>query len=720
MPENTLRLLAIDDNTDNLITIRALIGEAFPSANLFTATSGAHGIELAISEDPHVILLDVVMPGMDGLAVCRQLKSDERSRHIPIIILTALKSDRQIRLEALEAGAEVFLAKPIDAVELIAQVKAMIKIKDAIIAQRIENEQLTSLVNERTLAIEKELAERRQTEKELQEANLKLKQTQAATLNLLEDLKLEMSAREKSEQALKSSEEKHRYISNTISDMAFSCKLDDKGNYFIDWMTGAVEKLTGYMIEEIFEKKCWRFLVLEEDIPLFETSVTGVLPGSSGRTELRIRKKDGSVSWIESYVECVAEGNSDSNFMLYGGIVDISERKRYESEILSARDKAEESDRLKSAFLANMSHEIRTPMNGIIGFSSLLNEPDLDDSERTRFVKIINDNCQQLLHIISDIIDISKIEAGLIDIETVDFSLNDVMDSLLENYLPKASRKGLSMSLHKDLLGDECIIAGDPSKTRQVLENLLTNALKFTSQGEINFGYRLVNDQLELFVEDTGIGIAPEHQVAVFDRFWQVETGLARQYGGTGLGLAISKAFVRKQGGDIYLDSMPGRGSKFLVNLPYHPASRKISTLPDELDQPGQIIGKNILVVEDEADNFEFLQIILRRLKLRILHAWNGAEALQIFKEHPEIDLILMDFKLPDFPGQEVTRSILKIRRDMPVIATTAYAMSGDREKAIQAGCIDYIAKPIRMEEIVGMLHQYLAGSRRLEVTNDQ
>lgn len=720
MPENTLRLLAIDDNTDNLITIRALITEAFPSAKLFTSTSGVQGIELAISEDPHVILLDVVMPGMDGLAVCRQLKSDERSRHIPIIILTALKSDRQIRLEALEAGAEVFLAKPIDAVELIAQVKAMIKIKDAVIAQRIENEQLTSLVNERTLAIEKELAERRQTEKELQEANLKLKQTQAATLNLLEDLKLEMSAREKSEQALKNSEEKHRYISTTISDMAFSCKLDDKGNYFIDWLTGAAEKLTGYTIEEIFEKKCWRFLVLEEDIPLFETKVTGVMRGSSGRAELRIRKKDGSVSWIESYVECVAEDSADYNFMLYGGIVDISERKRYESEILSARDKAEESDRLKSAFLANMSHEIRTPMNGIIGFSSLLNEPDLDDTERNRFVKIINDNCQQLLHIISDIIDISKIEAGLIDIETVDFNLNDMMDSLLENYLPKASRKGLSMSLHKDLLCDECIVGGDPSKTRQVLENLLTNALKFTSQGEINFGYRLVNDQLELFVEDTGIGISPEHQVAVFDRFWQVEAGLARQYGGTGLGLSISKAFIRKLGGDIYLESMPGKGSRFLVILPYHPKSQKISILTDKPDRPGQIIGKTILVVEDEADNFEFLQVILHKLKLRVLHAWNGAEALHIFKEHPEIDLILMDFKLPDIPGQEVTRTILKLRKDMPVIATTAYAMSGDREKAILAGCIDYIAKPIRMEEIVGMLHQYLLGGRRSEVSNDK
>ncbi|MCX6277866.1 MAG: response regulator [Bacteroidetes bacterium] len=580
MNDETIRLLAIDDNADNLITIRALISDAFPSATLHTALTGIHGIELAISEDPHVILLDVVMPGMDGLAVCRQLKADERSRHIPVIMLTALKSDRQIRVDAIESGAEAFLSKPLDEVELVAQVKAMIKIKAAGVLQRLEKEQLTSLVQERTLAIEKELLERRETEKKLQEANLKLQQTQAATLELIEDLKVEMAA-----------------------------------------------------------------------------------------------------------------------------------RTQNEAELIRAKEKAEQSDRLKSAFLANMSHEIRTPMNGIIGFSGLLSEPDVNIAERHHYIKVINDNCQQLLHIVSDIIDISKIEAGLIEIDIIDFCLNELMDSMLENYLPKATSKGLAIFLHKEMVCPACSIAGDQSKIRQALDNLLTNALKFTAKGQVNFGYRLIEGKLQFFVEDTGIGIAPEHQEVIFNRFWQVETGLARLYGGTGLGLSISRAFIRKLGGDIHVESQQGKGSRFIVNIPYNPSGVKPNAKIPVSNRPDNFKGKTILVVEDESDNFEYLQIILEKLNFTILHAWNGNEALQIFSEHQEINLILMDFKLPDISGQEVTRQILRVRKDIPVIATTAYAMSGDRAKALQTGCVDYLPKPIRPEEMAELLRKYLGSN---------
>jgi len=712
MPVDSLWLLTIENNINNLFPIRELLASAFPSSVLVTAISDTSQIELSIAGGPDVILLDAEMPGLDGLSVCRLLKSGNYSRHIPVIFVTGLRSDGLVRKNALEAGADLLLSKPIDEYELIAQVNAMLKIRGSGAILPTEKDKQASMGPGDAFSIEKELNGRKQTEQELQNANQKLKQTQAATLNLLEDLKMEIEAREKSEKALTESEQRHRYISTTISDIAYSCNMNAGGNYNINWMTGAAEMVTGYTIVEIFEKKCWSFLVVDEDIPLFNKNVTGVPPGSAGRTELRIRKKTGEIAWIESYVECVAVGEGNEQHVLYGGIVDITERKRYESEILGAKAKAEESDRLKSAFLANMSHEIRTPMNGIIGFSGLLAGPDLDDTERERYVKIINDNCQQLLHIVSDIIDISKIEAGMIDIETIDFCLNDLMDSLLDNYLPKARRKGLSMSLHKDMVCDACSIAGDSSKIRQVLDNLLTNALKFTTVGAVNFGYKLISGRLQFFVEDTGIGIAPEHHEAIFNRFWQVETGLARQFGGTGLGLAISRAFIRKLHGDIYLESIQGKGSTFLVDLPYHPSGHINSIAISEPEPPNHIAGKNILVVEDEADNFEFLQIILTRLKTRILHAWNGEEALQLFKDHREIDLILMDFKLPDIPGQEVTRRIIEIQRDIPVIATTAYAMTGDREKAIQSGCIDYIAKPIRLEEIIRMLNKYLQGNK--------
>ena len=708
MSINELKILAIDDNQDNLITLKAVIADAMPETKVLTALDGSSGIALAISEVPDVILLDIVMPVIDGLHVCRQLKQDERISHIPVIMLTALKTDRKTRIRALEAGAEAFLAKPLDEVELIAQVKAMAKIKESADIQRMEKSQLANLVFARTQELEKELTERRKAEEELQNTNLKLRQTQMATLNLFEDLRKEMAAREKSEAALRESEERHRYISTTISDVAYSCLRETSGQFHISWISGATEFLTGYTKTELIEKRCWKFLVVESDLHLFDRNVTRIMPGFSGRTELRIRKKNGEIAWIDSFVECVDDSEQGGNHRLYGAMVDITMRKKYESELIIAKNKAEESDRLKSAFLANMSHEIRTPMNGIIGFSELLKEPDLIPSDRDRYIRIINDNCQQLLHIISDIIDISKIEAGLLDTESSNFCLNDLMDSLAENFMQKALQKKLKLTLFKDLHLDSCNILTDQQKLRQVLENLLTNAIKFTKEGTVVFGYRVIGKTLEFYVKDTGIGISEEHRSAIFDRFWQVETGLARQYGGTGLGLSISNAFVKLLGGEILLESTPGLGSCFSFVIPYVQSGLIKPAVNPLVRESHDFAGRTILIVEDEPDNFDLLNIILARLNLNILHAWDGKEAMQVFDEHNEIDLVLMDFKLPDIPGQEVTRKMILQRKTLPVVATTAYAMSGDREKALEAGCVSYLAKPIRSEALLEILKQYL------------
>jgi len=387
------------------------------------------------------------------------------------------------------------------------------------------------------------------------------------------------------------------------------------------------------------------------------------------------------------------------------------QRKKSETNLQAALVKAQESDRMKSAFLANISHEIRTPMNAIIGFSGMLNDADTDNEIRENFTKIINDNCQQLLSIIDDLVDISKIEIGEISLDYSDVCLNSLMDALFHTYAVKAEKKGLVLFVSKGLNESESCVKADLGKLRQVMDNLLTNAWKFTSEGSIDFGYQLVNDHLEFFVKDTGIGIPPEYHESIFERFMKVEKHMFSIYRGTGLGLAISKAFVNTFGGDIHVISAPEKGSEFIFTMPYQPVKSLNRTVINKGILPTDYSGNTILIVEDEEDNFKFLEIILKKSNLNILHAWDGNEAIKMAMDHPEVSLILMDFKLPDLTGEEVTRRILSQRPEVKVVAQTAYAFSKDKEKARLAGCVDYITKPIKKDNLYSALNKYLYSS---------
>jgi len=387
---------------------------------------------------------------------------------------------------------------------------------------------------------------------------------------------------------------------------------------------------------------------------------------------------------------------------------DITERKKYEEELRKAKDRAEESDRLKSVFLANMSHEIRTPMNGIIGLSSMVEEPDIADEEKQRFLRIIRDNSYQLLHIINDLVDISKIESGQVDLHENETCLNKMLDSLYEFYLPLAEKRKLSLNLHKDVPSDACCILIDEIKLRQILENLISNALKFSQQGEVEIGYSIQPDMVEFFIKDCGIGIAPEQKDLVFDRFRQAEMSISQQYGGTGLGLSISKSFVETMGGKIWFDSTPGEGTTFHFTIPYKPLGRDIRKDSPHIPVTTALKGSTVLVVEDEMANFEYLDVVLRKLGVHTLHAQTGDEAMELFINHGEINLVLMDVKLPDRNGYEVVKEMLTKKKDLPIIAQTAYAFSDDREKAMIAGCVDYISKPIRKESLIQLIGKYL------------
>ncbi len=398
-------------------------------------------------------------------------------------------------------------------------------------------------------------------------------------------------------------------------------------------------------------------------------------------------------------------------------IKDYSERmavqnvklKLVNEELKAAKEKAEEADRLKSAFLANMSHEIRTPMNAILGFATLLRDRKLSENKRIEFIDLINANCRQLLHIISDIIDISKIEANQIILFRKDFNINKALKILKQNFENQiaATRKEISILLKVGLSDEDADIVTDKVRLEQVLSNLLSNAIKFTEKGSIELGYTLEHRKdIVFFVKDTGIGLTPEQEEVIFERFRQVSSAYNKQYGGTGLGLSISKGLTEKLGGKIWVKSTYNKGSTFYVSVPY---VKGIVITPDPI--PNKTFnwkGKLILIVEDELHNYTLLENIISPNRAKILWAKNGIDAVDMCKRRDDIDLVLMDVKLPDLNGLEATKRIKKFRKDLPIIAQTAYTMPQDAENFIHAGCDDYIAKPLGIDNILKKINSYI------------
>ncbi len=384
--------------------------------------------------------------------------------------------------------------------------------------------------------------------------------------------------------------------------------------------------------------------------------------------------------------------------------------QKMNSELTLAKNKAEESDRLKSAFLANMSHEIRTPLNAILGFSGLLRDVSESREKTGEYVDIIDSSGQQLLTIIDDILEISKIEADQISISPDTININKVMRELYQLFSRQAELKNLELSFLGDYKGDFYTIT-DENRLKQILCNLLNNAIKFTSEGKIQFGYETGEDDLRFYVIDTGIGVSADERSIIFKPFRQVETGSTRNYGGNGLGLSISKALVEKLGGTISVESEPMKGSSFSFTIPYIRCTAPgeiIETLHEEILN-NRWNHHTILVAEDEMFNFSYIEEILNKTKVQILHAWDGKEAVEFVRLHPEISLVLMDIKMPEMDGYTATRLIKKMRPRLPVIAQTAYAKSENREDAVEAGFDHYISKPVSHIFFMKILGNYLS-----------
>jgi signal transduction histidine kinase/DNA-binding response OmpR family regulator len=385
----------------------------------------------------------------------------------------------------------------------------------------------------------------------------------------------------------------------------------------------------------------------------------------------------------------------------------IDELNQTNNELVVAKEKAEESDRLKTAFLHNISHEVRTPMNAIIGFSEFLVEPDLAPDKRKVFTDIIMQNCYQLLSVISDIISIATIEAGQVKITESEIDLNPTLKQLQEQFLQKAQKQNVAFILKNLLPDDEANIITDDVKLVQILSKLLDNALKFTKQGYVNFGYKVKGDELEFFVKDTGIGIPREMYDEIFIRFNQVESTTAREFGGSGLGLPISKAYIELLGGKVWLSSELGKGSTFYFTVPYKKAKKSIA---DKLVTETKVdpqATKTLLIAEDEESNFLLLKEVLSSLNFSLIWAKNGEDAIEICKSQ-EVDLVLMDLKMPILDGYEATMRIKDFKPNLTIIAQSAYTTDLDKRKAQICGCSDFITKPIKKEVLITKIKEQL------------
>lgn len=390
-------------------------------------------------------------------------------------------------------------------------------------------------------------------------------------------------------------------------------------------------------------------------------------------------------------------------------------RSQLEYELVSAKLKAEESDRLKTAFLANMSHEIRTPMNGILGFAEMLNDDKINESERKKYIDVINSNGKILVNLIDDIIDFAKIEAGQIKIVKHEFSLNTLLKQIHNTYMGgsfKKDKQKVELRLVKGLVDEACYIKSDPIRLRQILTNLIGNAYKFTNEGYIEFGFSLRSDKmLEFYVEDTGIGIPPEKLNMIFERFVQADNSRSRKYSGSGLGLAISKGFSELLGGSMWAKSEVGKGSTFCFTLPYERAKFKKQEDKGEKKPKSTYdwSDKLVLVAEDDFFSYKFLEGFLKQTKASILHADDGQKAVDICKERKDIDIILMDVQMPEMNGLDATRTIKEFRPELPIIAQTANAIAEERQKCFEAGFDDFVTKPINISELFMKIENWLA-----------
>jgi len=602
--------------------------------------------------------------------------------------------------------------------------------------------EINELINSDENVLQKELTlKRKDGERIIVKDRLNALKDKHGNIVYIDGVLEDITEKKKIEEALKESESKFRSLAQTTS----TAIMVYQGNKWV-YANPAGEEISGYSLEELKQMNYWDFVAPEhQEMIKNRGQKRQKYRDTPSGYEFKIIDKSGQEKWV--YLE--------GSVMVYQGkpaglisVIDITHLKNTEKElrernqelqaaeeelraannalretnakleeqaeeIIKAKEKAEESDRLKSAFLANMSHEIRTPINGIVGFTQLLREEEYSDEEKKEFYRIIDNNSNQLLQIINDIIDISMIEADQLAIKKGTFSLNKLMDELYETFqheLERVNKQNIQIELLKSMKEGHDFIETDKTRLMQVINNLLNNAVKYTKKGTIQFGYNLLsNKKIEFFVNDTGIGIDKEKQQIIFDQFRRSNELKSDESGGTGLGLSISKKLIELMDGNISVDSSLNKGSKFTFTLPIERKPCPEDTTSEKTKNQYNWTEKQILVVEDDPTCQKYVKEALKPTGIKITICENGIKGINEFKSQGKYSLILMDIKLPDKDGLQITREIRQIDQKIPIIATTAYAMQKDKTEAIEAGCNDYLAKPLDKKKLLELIKSYIS-----------
>lgn len=513
-----------------------------------------------------------------------------------------------------------------------------------------------------------------------------------------------------------------------------------------DWniTTGVVSfndtyaEMLGYSLSELNPSaETWKSLIHPDDYQMAMKTLEDHLTAKTEFYELthRLKTKDNNWRWILSRGKVLEFNEKNQPIRASGTHLDITVRKTLEEELnkkneeylianeeLSdslqrireinirleeAKTAAEQANILKTVFLANLSHEIRTPMNGIIGFASLLEESNISPESQREYISLIHKSGKRMLNLIEDLVNISKIDSGQLEIIKREVALNCILEKIYNFYYDTARNKGLNLVLNKREAENKLIFETDESRLEQILHDLIDNALKYTKDGTIEFGFNIEEHEIVFYVKDTGIGIPENMHELIFERFRQVDNNPHKSEEGNGLGLAICKAIIELMNGKIWVESKLMEGSTFYFSLPFEFTTRTENNGQKFKNSPIHEKDLTVLIVEDDNMSYILLREMLAQNNINHLYAENGKVAVSMVHDNPLISAILMDMKMPVMGGLEATKRIREFNPDIPIIAQTAYSSEEDKRMIMSAGCNDVISKPIDMHELIFKLADY-------------